>query len=197
MRMNTRALSMLLGIAFVVFGLTLPARCDPFESLPDGSLRHPSSRFIFPQQIGDFTRFDPRQYDQQGLDVSASYRNRSVVATIYAYPAPASQGEDVLEREYQSKRAEVTTMHPGAVAVTEEKFALKQGGQDQSGRHAVFTFQALIRGTPTDLESQLLVFHLGSVFVEYRFTYPASDAVNARKQIDAFISAWAWRGPSA
>ena len=167
----------------------------PFENLPDGRIRHTVSGFIFPKQIGVFRRDQMHQYNQAGSDVSAGYNAGVLIAaTVYAYPAPNQQTADVLLREYAAKRAEVLLGHQGVTLLTESPFTVSQGGRKYSGKRAYFAYRDVFAHTPQNLKSQLLVFRDGTVFVEYRFTYPRDHADQAEQEIERFIRAWSWRG---
>jgi hypothetical protein len=187
----------------------------PFENLPDGRIWHIFFGFIFPKQIGMFHREQMHQYNQAGSDVSAGYNaGVLIVATVYAYPAPSQQSADVLSREYASKRTEVlqhgVSVHAqqGVALLSESPVTVSQGGREYSGKRAYFAFRDIFAPdspdatpvmeaeahTPQNLKSQLLVFHDGTVFVEYRFTYPRDHADQAEQEVERFIHAWSWRG---
>ena len=169
----------------------------PFERLGDGRIRHTFSGFTFPTHIGVFQRVQMRQYNQSGSDVSAGYQAGALIAaTVYAYPAPTQSGADVLAREYASKRSEVLNGHQGVAVLSEGPVTISQGGKKRIGRRAYFSFLDPVAPTPRYLKSQLLVFRDGRIFVEYRFTYPRDHAETAERQIDDFIQAWFWRGPT-
>ena len=171
------------------------SRSTPFETLPDGRIRHMFSGFVFPKQIGVFHREQMRQYNQAGSDISAGYNAGAlIVATVYAYPAPSEQSADVLSREYASKRAEVLHVHQGVSVLSESPLAVSQGGTKHSGKRAYFAYNDIFGHTSQNLKSQLLVFHDGTAFVEYRFTYPRDHADRAEQEIERFIQAWLWRG---
>ena len=171
------------------------SRSTPFENLPDGRIRHTFSGFVFPKQIGAFHREQMRQYNQVGSDVSAGYNAGVLVAaTVYSYPAPNQQGVEVLSREYASKRAEVLRGHQGASVLSESPVTVTQAGRNYEGKRAYFAFRDIFARIPQNLKSQLLVFHDGPVFVEYRFTYPRDHAEQAERKIDNFIRAWSWHG---
>ena len=173
--------------------LVLSAHSGPFETLPDGGVRHTPSGFVFPKRIGVFQREQPHQYDQGGLDVSAGYNAGALIAaTVYVYPASGDTGPSVLGREYASRRAEVTQAHGEAVILSETAATVGQGDKEQSGQRAFFSYRDVFAGTSQDLKSQLLLFRLGPHFIEYRFTYPRDHAEAAEKQIDSFIRNWAW-----
>jgi hypothetical protein len=136
-----------------------------------------------------------RQYNQAGSDVSAGYdAGAPIAATVYAYPAPSQQTADVLSREYASKRGEVLHGHQGVVLLTEGPFAVSQSDRKHTGKRAYFAYRDVFAHAPQNLKSQLLVFHDGTVFVEYRFTYPYDHADQAEQEIERFIRAWSWRG---
>jgi len=195
--MNTR---ILIIAAFALLGIVLPSssRAAPFENLPDGRIRHTFSGFVFPKQIGVFHREQMRQYNQVGSDISAGYNAGVLIAaTVYVYPAPSQQTAEILSREYASKKAEVLHGHHGVAVLSEIPVTATQGGKKYSGKRAYFGYRDIFARTPQDLKSQLLVFHDGPSFVEYRFTYPAGHAQQAEQEIEQFIRAWSWRGSKA
>jgi hypothetical protein len=176
--------------------LTLPSRSAPFETMPDESVRHTISGFIFPKSIGVFGREKTTQYNEAGSDVSAGY-NAGILAaaTVYVYPAPEGGGAKVLAGEYASKQREVLHGHQGAVLVSERPMTISQGDRKLTGQRAYFSFRDLFARTPQDLKSQLLVFRDGALFIEYRFTYPSDHAAQAEPEIEDFIQTWSWRSP--
>jgi len=186
--------SLLLTLALLVSLSTSSLRAaNPFEALPDGGIRHTFSGFIFPKSIGDFERISTKQFNDEGSDVSAGYNAGPVVATVYAYPAPADASPEAFAREWDSKRSEVFQGHQGVVAVSDTAATVTQGGKQFAGRRAVFSFRDSFQGARRDLKSQLLVFRDGPVFIEYRITYPLDDAEAAEKQIELLIREWSWR----
>jgi hypothetical protein len=183
--------------ALVVLSTALPSwsRATPFENLPDGRIRQTFSGFVFPKQLGVFRRDQMHQYNQAGSDVSVGYNAGVLIAaTVYAYPAPSQQSADVLSREYASKRAEVFHGHQEVAVLSESPVTVSQGGRKYSGKRAYFAYRDIFAHMPQNLKSQLLVFHDGTVFVEYRFTYPRDHAEQAEQEIERFIRAWSWRG---
>jgi hypothetical protein len=183
--------------AFALLGVVLPSssRAAPFEHLPDGRIRHTLSGFVFPTHIGVFRREQMRQYNQVGSDVSAGYNAGVLIAaTVYVYPAPSQQTAEVLSHEYASKKAEVLHGHQGVSVLSEIPVTVTQGGKKYSGKRGYFGYRDVFARTQQDLKSQLLVFHDGPFFVEYRFTYPARHAQQAEQEIERFIRAWSWRG---
>jgi len=170
------------------------SHATPFETLPDGRIRHTVSGFVFPKRIGVFEREKMQQYNQAGSDVSAGYNAGVVIAaTVYVYPAPSQQGADVIAREYASKRAEVLQGHQGVAILSQSATTVSQGGRKYSGKRAYFSYRDIFARTPQNVKSQLLVFRAGSVFIEYRFTYPSGHAEQAEKEIEHFIREWSWR----
>jgi hypothetical protein len=188
--------SLLLTLALLVSLLTYPLRAaNPFETLPDGGLRHTFSGFIFPKSIGDFERVNTKRYNEEGSDVSAGYNvGSTIVATVYAYPAPADTSTESFAREWASKRGEVFQVRHDVKALSEAEANVVQEGKTFTGRRALFSFRdSFVGGIERDLKSQLLVFRDGAVFIEYRITYPLDDAEAAEKQIERFIRDWSWR----
>jgi hypothetical protein len=176
------------------FALTSSVRSGPFETLPDGRIRHTDSGFVFPKRIGVFEREKMQQYNQAGSDVSAGYNAGVLIAaTVYVYPAPSEASADVIAREWASKRSEVLHGHQGVAVLSETPATVAQGDKKHVGRRAFFSYRDIFARTPQNVKSQLLVFRDGSVFVEYRFTYPRDHSEEAEKQIERFIHEWSWR----
>jgi hypothetical protein len=187
---------MIATLALLVTALPSLLRAAPFETLPDGRIRHAFSGFVFPTHIGVFQREQMRQYNRVGSDVSAGYNAGVLIAaTVYVYPAPSQQSADVLSREYASKQAEVMHGHQGVVLLSEGLVTVSQGGNQYSGKRGYFSHRDVFARTPQNLKSQLLVFHDGPVFVEYRFTYPRDHSEAAEREIERFIQGWSWSGP--
>jgi len=183
--------------AVVVLPTVLPSwsRATPFENLRHGRIRHTFSGFVFPKQIGVFHREQMHQYNQAGSDVSAGYNAGVLIAaTVYVYPAPSQQSAEVLSREFASKRAEVLHGHQGVAVLSDSPVTVSQGGAKYSGKREYFAYRDIFAHTPQNLKSQLLVFHDGAVFVEYRFTYPRDHADQAEQEIERFVRAWSRRG---
>jgi len=190
--------TLILTIAtFALLGILLPpsSRAAAFANLRDGRIRHAFSGFVFPTHIGVFEREEMRQYNQVGSDVSAGYNAGVLIAaTVYVYPAPSQETAEVLSREYGSKKGEVLHNHHGVAVLSEIPVTVTQGGKKYSGKRAFFGYRDIFARTVQDLKSQLLVFHHGPFFVEYRFTYPSGHAEQAEQEIERFIRAWSWRG---
>ena len=190
--MRTLPITTLALLANIAFAFS--SHATPFETLPDGRIRHTVSGFVFPKRIGVFEREKMQQYNQAGSDISAGYNAGVLIAaTVYVYPAPSQQGADVLAREYASKRAEVLQGHQGVAVLSEGATTVSQGGRKYSGKRAYFSYRDIFARTPQNVKSQLLVFRAGSVFIEYRFTYPSGHAEQAEKEIEHFIREWSWR----
>jgi hypothetical protein len=126
--MHTLPITTLALLANIAFAFS--SHATPFETLPDGRIRHTVSGFVFPKRIGVFEREKMQQYNQAGSDVSAGYNAGVLIAaTVYVYPAPSQQGADVLAREYASKRAEVLQGHQGVAVLSEGATTVSQDGR--------------------------------------------------------------------
>ncbi len=193
--MNTRPFAISAVFGFLLIALTPAAHAGPFENLPDGSIRHSFSGFIFPKQIGIFKRARMLRYNRAGSDVSAGYNAGAlIVATVYAYPARAGKPEEALSREYDSKRTEISRFHRGVVVLSEGPVSISQEGKKYVGKRGYFSFRDVFFQKAQDLKSELMVFRDGPLFVEYRFSYPRDHAEAAEREIEAFIEGWSWRG---
>ncbi len=192
--MKTRAF-LIATVALLLIASPCLLRAGPFETSRDGRIRHTFSGFVFPTHIGAFQREQMHQYNQAGSDVSAGYNAGVLIAaTVYVYPAPSQQSADVLSREYASKQAEVMRGHQGVALLSDGPVRVSQGDKEYAGKRGYFSYRDVFARTPQNLKSQLLVFHDGPVFVEYRFTYPRDHAEQAEREIESFIRAWSWRG---
>jgi hypothetical protein len=192
--MNMRG-ALITILAVLLAAAPVFSRPGPFEKLPDGSIRHTFSGFVFPKTIGVFRREPTRQYNPAGSDVSVGYNTGVLVAaTVYVYPAPSEESAEILSREYASKRAEVLHGHQGVTVLSETSVTINQAGGKFTGRRAYFTYHDILALLPQEVKSQLLVFHDGPVFIEYRFSYPRGRADEAEQKVEEFIRAWSWRG---
>jgi hypothetical protein len=191
----------LAGMPLLAFGIDVDiaqqGKPSPFANLSDGVIKHVPSGFLFPQRVGAFERKKMDQYDRAGADVSAGYdAGVLIAATVYVYPNPVKAGEGALQKEYLSRKGEITGAHPAAELLSENEVPLTQGGRQLVGRKAIYVFMDKFRGDAKQkLKSQLLVFQYGSNFVEYRFTYPMDHAEAGDREVERFVKEWAWLGP--
>jgi hypothetical protein len=178
-------------LAAVMLSLSLAAGQTASSAFGPGAtadqIVHRASGFMFPIRIGLFRRVNTNQYDAAGEDVSVGYdAGVLIAATVYVYPAAGR----AMEAEFASRRAEVMGVHKGASFVSER--AVTVTPQHRKARAAFFTFSDVFKGSPQELESELVVAQSGARFVEYRFTYPAASADRASTEVAQFMESLAW-----
>lgn len=180
-----------------------PTATGPAFTHEGADLRHVASGMSFPSAVGGFQRVSPHIYDIAGRDVSVGYNlvdgDRSIVATVYVYPAPSLMSFGSPDRvvadararlargEFERRKTEVTHAHPGAALLQEEPATLSQTPSSIDGWQATFALTSDFAGQNRALQSELFVFcFVGQAWaLEYRFTYP--QQLSPRAQIDSFI----------
>ena len=189
--MRTLPITTLALFANIAFAFS--SHATPFQTLPNGSIRHTASGFVFPKRIGVFERENPTvrssrigrfgRLQCRGLDrgdclcLSGSRPTRRrcarprmrIKASRGIARAPGSEGALRRSRQRISRRQEVF------------------------GEAGVFLLRDVFARTPQNVKSQLLVFRDGPVFIGPRFTYPIAHADKAEEEIQHFISGWSWR----
>lgn len=157
------------------------------EQSAAGHITHRHSRFSFPPRVGFFTRQDVFQYDKRGEDVSVSYQAGALIdATVYVYPARRRS----LERELETRIAEILAVHPGGRLHSQRTQAVTP--QRTPGKVVEFSFTEPYAGSTQTLRSELILTKRGSRFLKYRFTYPESHAERSRQEIEKFVAAFDW-----
>ena len=176
----------------------------PFTTEKNNLVVHTYSGVVFPERIGPFTREGFRVYDQNGLDVSATYNCRSpvqITATVYSFPSPKlipigspsevihSAREQLTANYFDEIKQEIIRAHPGAVELQSKDI---EGDESTIGKFAEYKFTESFWGQTRDLNSRLYLFTYfgGKWTVQYRFTYPANP--DANKAVDAFVKEYKW-----
>jgi len=164
------------------------AIAGPFtQSSPQAPFVHRFSDFSFPSEVGCFHRDASYQYDVWGQDVSVVYFcSDSVMLTLYVYPA----GSRSLEKEFAALQKEVMTASSGRELLATSGATLTQ--KSIPALSASYAYTGLFARKSQPLLSELLVGRLGSNFVVYRFTYPASVKESAVPAIAAFEHDYQW-----
>jgi hypothetical protein len=170
----------------------------------DGPYLHAGARAVFPLSVGEFRRSDIYQYDDEGLDVSASYNLMTpqgrLLITAYIYPATpgaAAERTRLCDAEFGATKMAISSQHDNAVPV-EEGRALAIPGTDPTLAHrAVYRFSGPFDDhvQPIRSEAHLYCYVGGDWLVKYRASAPA--AVETRARVEAFIRAGPWPGRSA
>ena len=163
---------------------------------------------IFPVSVGDFQRVSLVRYDADGLDVSAGYNLVTsldgIVATVYVYPAPslvsigspseavASARTTLCDSEFERRKREIISTHPGANLIAQQDVASPQGSEAVPGKMAAYEFEDVFWNKRQSLQSELYVYcYVGGKWAfEYRFTSPKSSS--AADMIPAFMKALTW-----
>jgi hypothetical protein len=136
-----------------------------------GDFAHPASGALFPKRIGGMQREQPKAYDHEERDVSASYVEGGLRITAYVYPAgPAASGR--LRGELLRSAGQVELgyggLHATATRVVADPSAHPFGsGFERSWNGPV--------GSPQRIE-RLQVFQCGQWFLKLRATCGPSQA---------------------
>ena len=154
---------------------------------PDKPYIHEPTGFVFPPELGPFTRVDVTRYDQKGFDVSAGYNNVSqlIAATVYIYP---TRGQDIAVH-MTTLEQNVLRAHAAARLTKQGEWSLTQHGKQYTGLAAAFGYVEDFAGARREVRSEACLLRLGSNFVLYRITYPAdSERQMAAHAINDFQS---------
>src|SRR5262249_16740246 len=95
-----------------------------------------------------------------------------------------------LEQELSRREAEIMGAHRGAQFASRGSATVSQ--RRARALSAIYTFQDKFAGATRPLRSVLFVAKNGSRFVEYRFTYPASEEPMAGKGVSQFTRNFEW-----
>jgi hypothetical protein len=180
------------GLILLVAPSNSTAESPPFTVVQGDGLLHAASGFLFPAQIGEFRRILTKQYDQVGRDISVSYNDDrpEIAATIYIYPVHGKR----LEEEFQFRKNEVVSQHPGAKVTAYGPASVSPARI--SALMAEFVYTDIFRDRPQKLRSRLIVAQQGDWSAEYRITYPAAGGKKATARADYLVASFAWPLPS-
>jgi hypothetical protein len=160
----------------------------PFAVSLDGNIVHVASGFAFPNKIGDFERVMARQYDVNGRDVSVGYNhNKPQIATIIF--VHQSRGR-VLDTEFVVRENEIVAQHEGTKLVDHGTALITP--KKTPALMANYEYTDNFAGRVQPLRSRLLVAQRGEWYIEYRFTYPASEGASAASLVEFLQSSFPW-----
>lgn len=174
-----------------------------------GPYSHGQSGMMFPVTVGEFIRGTITRFDAQGLNTSVGYNlyqiPKAAAATIYVYPSPSivsiGSPENVVEsgrstlcqNEYEARKREIISAHPGAKLLNEDVLASPKNGVIGTGKTATFEYEEVFAGVRQPLHSRLDMFCYinGKWTVKYRFTYPVT--YDAKEDLAKFIVTVPWQ----
>lgn len=183
-----------------------PMRTETIKA--NGSYSHGSSGMMFPVVVGDFARGSITRFDAEGLNVGVGYdlyqMPKVVAATIYVYPSPSivsvgspanvieSARATLCQNEYDARKREIVSAHPGARLLNESVLASPREGVSSAGKTALFEYEEVFVGLRQSLHSRLDIFcYIDEKWtVKYRFTYPAESDV--KQDLANFIKTAPW-----
>jgi hypothetical protein len=195
-------------IALLICGVAITsALAAPKTIAAQGPYIHAPSKVKFPEKVGEFQRGEIHQFDDKGTDVSGGFNHTTlpIAFTLYVYPSPsitsfgspanvvATARAKLTDREFEARKKEIMSVHPGAKLIEQRDISHSDGGQTFPGKTAVFEFDDIFAGAKTTVRSQLIIFCYVSEkwTVKYRVTHPKS--VDADKAIQEFIEGWKWK----
>jgi hypothetical protein len=173
-----------------------------------GTYTHPASGMTFPIKIGDFERSTVYRHDTGDIEVSAGYdlisMAVSIAASVDVYPAPqldtvglpsgmvATIRENLSQQEFDSRKRELLSSHPGTVLIQEVEVSLPQSNNPNSGKMAVFEYEDIFFRLRQSLRTKLYLFCFASTdwIIKYQFTYPKN--ADALQDIDNFMMNLPW-----
>ncbi len=208
--MQRTATSLILLAATILAGCPAAPRylSQPRSIHQPGIYVHEGSGTIFPPTVGPFSRSAVHEYDEEGLDASASYIENlpggPIVVSVYVRPSPPilsiGSPENVVEaargrltdQVWEEEKAQIAQSHEKVQMVGEGTFNLTRSGDRVTGRRAVFHYAGSFAGREQTLRSSLILFSYvaGKWDIKYRISHP--EALDATKEIDAFVQAWDW-----
>jgi hypothetical protein len=184
----------------------------PETIIAEGAYSHEKSGMTFPLAVGEYRRVGIQRYDQEGLNISASYNledgRRQITATVYVYPAPplASIGSPpetialarshLSKQEFEARKREVLQPRLGARLIEDTEILIPIGGTIRTGRMATFEYDERFAGKHQALRSHLCVFNFvdGKWALKYRITYP--KGLETTREIDMLMEGAPWNVPN-
>lgn len=163
-----------------------------FKNAGSENIEHKGSGTIFPEKVGVFNRTNVMAYDNSGRNISVGYRigssNCATEFTMYIYPK--NNGSVELEM----KNAEIGIMHfnKNVVLIEKTQHTIRQGNKEYTGERHVYTFRQNFYGTPTDVQSEVLVFEHNNRFWKYRITFPEKNKDCSVKHMFELMDALTW-----
>lgn len=154
--------------------------------LPEGEpWVHEASSFVFPPDVGTFTRVDASRFDEPGRNVSVGYVDRGlrVMASVYVYPNPGLP----LAGHFEQVKRDVLDIHPQARLLSEGQWTLEQGDRKFTGRRAAFAFRLAAADKEQEVVSEAYLLRLGEFFIKFRITCPKARYEPAAERIERFL----------
>lgn len=188
--------------ALTIFIAAGGARAESQLIEHSGPFRHVGSNTTFPEQFGAFARARIVRYDDPaGEDISAGYGltvpGARIAFTQYIYPAPAPTAQLTREllcrEEFDGSAAEIDK-HDRSHKLGEPAAPAVSGVSTELSHRANYTFRLNVNGTPTTLQSQIVLYCYvgGNWFVKYRASsIPGVDLGGA---LTRFITSGPWPG---
>jgi hypothetical protein len=180
---------------------------------PDGPYTQAPTGMTYPVAVGEFRRADIIRYKDDGTDESAGYNletsTMEISATVYIFPSPSlttifspqnvidSARGHLCEAQFHTIQQEITSSHPDAVLVSQDKAMITQGDVVHNGYRASYTLtnaNFFGRSQVTSRSDAYVFCYAGGKWtVEYRIDYPAN--YDAADPIAEFMRDLAWTIP--
>lgn len=154
------------------------------------NLIHRRSGMVFPPEAAGFARDFVYIYDSHGGDVSVRYNLSEPVECfldVYVYPA---YGE--LNRHAAETRASIEAHHENARLISESNISHEHAGTAYPGAEFIYRYRAKLKGGEQAVESATWVFMYGQWFIQYRMTYPESNAPQMKSRLATFREQLRW-----
>jgi len=165
-----------------------PEAIEPRVVPAHGDFIHPTAGVRFPEEAGGFVRTEVTQYDDEGRDLSATYRSRRSFAqfwaTFYVYPV-GSETRDLRERFEGARNA---ALERSGVTLTYERDIVLGDGR-LSGRHAAFLVRQTTPAGESLYHSHLFLFRWEDWWVKWRFTFSATEGGAPDREVVELVEA--------
>lgn len=172
-----------------------PAAMPALAERVGGTIEHTPSGMLFPAQVADFTREQPRMYDEAGLNVSAGYNGNGVTVTVYVYPIEPYGGAAHFSAKahFDEARDQIAKVHPAMKVLSEQEVPPPRGAISGPGLFGRYEFSTPGGGPVLQLESLLYIYAPvgGRWIIKYRVTYP-KDSLEARSRVGRFVESFGW-----
>jgi len=202
------ALDEILDASTADAAMPVPILRQPAKISVSGPYRHKLTGFIYPATLGDFTRKTVVQYDEAGMDVSASYLatlpSGKVVASVYVYPITSMapdihpayvDAEDTCRSVFEDSKKSALQLYANPF-VRETGSTPARLGSTQAGYRVIFDADKrydipaddIFTNADGPLSSELYLYCAIDKYwhVKYRFTY--TRKVDARTVVDDFMA---------
>jgi len=163
-------------------------------TVPDKDFVHAVSGFKFAPKVGDFDRTGARQYDDDGLDISVSYREKEkhIILTAYVYACKLRTYGGDLEKEFSECEAGINAKHMGVKAINVGPVKLVQDGRTFEGKKGIYSVEHFGGSDGKAAISQLYLFVYQKNFIEFRITHPPGNDQADEEAIAAFLKTLKW-----